>query len=390
MEHIEWITRITWTDGLIALGIFLVFFFLRRLFTAYFLKLLTKLSHLSKSRLDDALIESFRKPIAFFLLLTGIYLSLTYLPLPASWESTVTLLYKSTTVFSIGWGFYLFADATGLFFSHMNDRFNMKFNEIIVPFLSRILKFVIVVLTIFLILEQWNFHVSGLIAGLGIGGLAVAMAAKDTLSNLFGGFVLITDAPFTIGDIIQSGTIEGTVEDISFRSTRIRTIDRSLITVPNATLANQPITNLSKLEKRRVLIHIPLNLETSSSRLKKCRSRIREMLSADPIVFPEDISVHIDSITSSGINLLIQFYVRTTDYGEWMDIRERFNLTILELLNDEGVSFAAVRSQWLVAPKEEQRESADENPSVPSSRNGQTSHAEAEEQQKGSRFQSRD
>lgn len=347
MNQFDWIKDVTWTNGLTALGIFLFFIVLRKIFNQYFLKIVVKLSRRSQSQIDDKLFVAFQKPAAFFLLITGIYLGLTWLPLPPDWIGFINVIYRSAVIFAVGWGCFTFSDAISLFFDHMGNRFDMKFNEIIIPFLSRIVKVVVAILTISLILEQWNFHVSGLIAGLGIGGLAVAMAAKDTLSNFFGGLVIITDAPFTIGDYIQSGSIEGIVEDINFRSTKIRTMDQSLVTVPNSELANSPITNLSKMDKRRIFFTMPLDLKTSNEQLKKCIAHIREMLSDHPDVDQDGMLVYLDKITSTSIDLMIQFYVRTGDFEQWLKYKEKFNFAFLEIFSEEHVELATIRSQMV-------------------------------------------
>ncbi|EST11634.1 mechanosensitive ion channel family protein [Sporolactobacillus laevolacticus] len=348
MEQFNWILKITWMDGLIAATIFIVFFLARKLFSKYFLTFITRLSKFSSTPIDDALISAFRRPVSFILLFTGIYFALLYLPMPHQWKTMITLLYKSAAIFSIGWGFYIFSDAIGIFFNRMGDRFDLQFNTIIIPFLAKIMKFIVVVMSIAMILDQWNYHVTGLITGLGIGGLAIAMAAKDTLSNLFGGFVIITDAPFTIGDLIHTGSIEGIVEDINFRSTRIRTLDQALVTVPNSTLANQPITNLSKMDKRRVTFNLPLDLDTTNEQIKQCLGKIRQMLATDSEVYEERKYVYLDKITSGSMNLIIDFFVKTTDFEEWMKEKEKYNYAVLEILQDEGVELAKARSLMVV------------------------------------------
>lgn len=348
MEQFNWILKITWMDGLIAATIFIVFFLARKLFSKYFLTFITRLSKFSSTPIDDALISAFRRPVSFILLFTGIYFALLYLPMPHQWKSMITLLYKSAAIFSIGWGFYIFSDAIGIFFNRMGDHFDLQFNTIIIPFLAKIMKFIVVVMSIAMILDQWNYHVTGLITGLGIGGLAIAMAAKDTLSNLFGGFVIITDAPFTIGDLIHTGSIEGIVEDINFRSTRIRTLDQALVTVPNSTLANQPITNLSKMDKRRVTFNLPLDLDTTNEQIKQCLGKIRQMLATDSEVYEERKYVYLDKITSGSMNLIIDFFVKTTDFEEWMKEKEKYNYAVLEVLQDEGVELAKARSLMVV------------------------------------------
>ncbi|MCO7176684.1 mechanosensitive ion channel family protein [Sporolactobacillus kofuensis] len=349
----DWIVKITWLDGIISVSIVLIFFLLRKLFSKYFMNLVSRIVKLSKTPIDDALVTAFRRPITFILLCTGFYLALLYLPMPHHWKGMVTLLYKSVATFSIGWGFYIFSDAIGIFFHRMGDRYDLQFNTIVIPFLSKIMKFVVAVMTIALILDQWNYHVTGLITGLGIGGLAIAMAAKDTLSNLFGGIVIITDAPFTIGDLIQAGSIQGVVEDINFRSTRIRTADLALVTVPNSTLANSPITNLSKMDKRRVVLNLHLDPNTSNEQLKRCLAKIKQTLTADPEVYDEKKLVYLDKITSNSMDLTIDFFIKTIDFEEWLKEKEKYNYAVLEILQEEQINMATTRALVVVPAQEE-------------------------------------
>ncbi|MFT8872394.1 MAG: mechanosensitive ion channel family protein [Sporolactobacillus sp.] len=341
-QKIAWISQISWSDGLIAFGIFFLFISASILFSKYMPKLLKVLIQRSKSEIDGALLISFRKPLSLVLMASGLFLSLSYLPVPRSAMYGVTRIYSSLTTLAIGWGFYLFCNTIGLFFHQVHDHFDLQFNNILIPFLTKIGKFLVVVFTAVAILDQWNYHVTGLITGLGIGGLAIAMAAKDTLSNFFGGLVIITDAPFTIGELIQSGTIEGIVEDINFRSTKIRTADQALVTVPNSTLANQPITNMSRIGKRRVTITASLSPASNNAQLDRCLSDLRELLGGGNDIYSEGQLVYVDKISQTGIDLSIQFFTKTIDFNEWTQIKEKYNLAILHIFEQEGLDLAAV------------------------------------------------
>ncbi|MCL1631910.1 mechanosensitive ion channel family protein [Sporolactobacillus sp. CPB3-1] len=374
MEQFKWVLAITWTDGLIAFVIFGIFFLTRALFSRFFVKIVAGLTKFSKTPIDDALIGAFRRPINFILLVAGLYFALIYLPMPHQWKAFLSLVFKSSAIFSIGWGFYIFSDAIGLFFQHMGARYDFQFNTIVIPFLSKVMKFIVAVLTIAMILDQWNYHVTGLITGLGIGGLAIAMAAKDTLSNLFGGIVIITDAPFTIGDIIHTGSIEGVVEDINFRSTRIRTADLALVTVPNSTLANAPITNLSKMDKRRIFFNLPISLATNNEQIRRCLERIRQMLDADTDVFQERKNIYLDKIASDNMNLLIDFFLKTTDFDDWMKTKEKYNYAVLEILHDEGIELAMNRS-LMIMPETKQAAFSKQNNDIEQNHGQGRSHS---------------
>lgn len=333
----HWISHTNYYHVGIAVAIIVIFFVISQLFTRYFLKLMTKIATKTKSRVDDAIVNSFQKPVELFLTSTGFYLGLTYLSLPGSWIHLITEFYRTLIIIFIGWGFFLFSNAIGLFFNHIGNRLNIRFEKIVIPFLTKMIKFIVVVLTISIIAAEWGYHVSGLVAGLGLGGLAIALAAKDTLSNLIGGLVIITETPFTIDDWIKTPSVEGTVEDISFRSTKIRTFEQAIVTVPNSTLANEPITNWSKMGKRRIFFNLQLDIHTPKEKLLSCTEAIRDMLKKSEDIDPDLIYVHFYQFSTSSLDLQLYFFTKTTFYNEWLDVKETVNAEILGILENHNI-----------------------------------------------------
>ena len=191
-----------------------------------------------------------------------------------------------------------------------------------------------------IIAQEWGYDVNGFVAGLGIGGLAFALAAQDSLSNFFGGIVIILDKPFSIGDWILTPNVEGTVEDINFRSTKVRTFAHALVTVPNATLAKNPITNWSKMGRRRITFNLGVTYTTPKEKLAKCVAGIETMLRTHEEIHPETIFVTFDSFNSSSLHIFIYCFTNTTAWGEFLKVKENVNFKILEILEQEGVSVA--------------------------------------------------
>jgi MscS family membrane protein len=157
---------------------------------------------------------------------------------------------------------------------------------------------------------------------------------------MFGGMVIFLDKPFTIGDWISTPSVEGTVEDITFRSTKIRTFAHALVTVPNATLANEPITNWSRMGKRRITFHLGVTYTTSRSKLEKCVQAIRAMLEEHPGIHKETIFVYFERFNESSLDIFLYFFTNTTDWKEYLSIREDVNFKIMQILEQEGVSVA--------------------------------------------------
>src|SRR5690625_1589064 len=216
----------------------------------------------------------------------------------------------------------------------------MQVDQILIPFISRGIRVVIVAIGISIIAEIFNYNISGFVAGLGLGGLAVALAAQEVLANLFGGFVIITEKPFTIGDWILTPSVEGTVEDISFRSTKVRTFAQALVTVPNATLANEAITNWSEMGKRQITFNLHLTYDTPKESIERVVQSIRDLLKNHPEIHQETIFVSVDEYQEDGLAILLYFFTTTTDWGKYLEIREEINLAMLEIIEQEGAQIA--------------------------------------------------
>lgn len=218
--------------------------------------------------------------------------------------------------------------------------FNREVNKILIPFLSKILKFIVLALAFVAIASTWGYDVNGFIAGLGLGGLAFALAAKDLLANIFSGIIIITDKPFSIGDWIKTSEIEGTIEDINFRSTKIRAFDQALVTVPNSNLVNAPIVNLTNRSLRRITFQLKVRYDTPVYKLKVCIDKIEDLLRSHPQVDQKTIFVKFDSFGNSGLEIFLYFFTTTTVWGEYLTIKQDINLKIMEIMEHEGVAFA--------------------------------------------------
>lgn len=323
-----------------AVAIYLIFFIIQKIFTGYFLKIILKLTTKTKSNLDDQVINSFKGPLNIFILLLGLYFGFRELPFTLHTQTVFNKMIRSLFVIIIGWGFINLTAVTHELFSRVGKRFNIKFDQILIPFLTKFFKFVIIALVFTIVAGEWGFNINGFITGLGLGGLAVALAARDTLSNLFGGMVIITENPFTIGDWIKTPSVEGTVEDITFRSTKIRTFSQALVTVPNSTLANEPITNWSKMGKRRITFNLKLNIHTPREKIVTCTNEISDMLKNNEAIDEETIFVNFSDFSTSSLDLFLYFFTKTTNWEIWLKIKEEVNLQIMEILEKNKVEIA--------------------------------------------------
>lgn len=207
-------------------------------------------------------------------------------------------------------------------------------------FLAKIIKTIIYTIAVFLVIQELGFDLKGLVAGLGIGTVVITLAAQDTAKNLFGGLVIYLDKPFKVGDYIQLSTYTGTVEEITFRSTAIRTLDNSLLHIPNSEVSAVAITNWSEIEKRRYFTSLVLTLETPLSKVEKVRVEIEDMLKEEAEIYSDSISVKFQNILGNGIEIVVVAYTSITDYAQFLKLKEQLNYRVLQILEDNKVQLA--------------------------------------------------
>ncbi|MGG3622779.1 mechanosensitive ion channel family protein [Bacillus gobiensis] len=347
---------LTWDNTVqvgISLLILLVFLLLRKLFTKYLFSFIVKLTGKSKRTIFvNHVVLAFEKPVRWFFVILGIYLTVQYAPFIDGQTTLISRLFRSSIIVLLTWGLFNLVSTSSFIFSKFNRRSDSEMEDILTPFLSRITRFILVALSLSIIAQEFDYDVNGFVAGLGIGGLAFALAAQDSIANFFGGVIIITEKPFNIGDYISTPSVEGSVEDISFRSTRIRTGAMSLVTVPNKTLANEPITNISKMGKRQITFSLLIDFETPKENMTSAIKRIKEMLDAHDGIHDELIMVHFNQFQDGNLNLFFNFYTKTTAWVEHLNIRQDVNYKIIEILAEEQVELA-YPSQTLFIKQEE-------------------------------------
>ena len=226
----------------------------------------------------------------------------------------------------------------------MIKKFEEKISKPLVDWTLRGLKILIFILGIVAILELWGIKVGPVIAGLGLFGVAVALGAQDLFENLISGIMILMERRFTIGDVILvSGEVEGVVEQIGFRSTLVRRFDSTPVMVPNFKFAEQSVTNYSKRHHRRIRWLIGLEYRTSIDQLKKIRDELTHLIKNDKDFAKNDNTsffVRIDSFSDSSIDLLIQAFTLTNDWGEYLKIKEKLAVNIMEIVENNKAGFA--------------------------------------------------
>ncbi|MGW8286558.1 MAG: mechanosensitive ion channel family protein, partial [Candidatus Deferrimicrobiaceae bacterium] len=205
---------------------------------------------------------------------------------------------------------------------------------------TRLLGLVLAIALLVVGSDMLGLHAYGIIAGLGVGGLAIALAAQPNIENLIGGFSLFADKPVRVGDFCKYGDDVGTVEAIGIRSTRIRGVDRTLTTIPNATLSKMPIVNLTLRDRMLLKTVIGLRYETTPEQLRHVVAKLRELLLAHPMVTPEPSRVRFAGFDNSALNVEVFAYVGTKDWNEFLGVQEDIYLRMIDVVAASGTSFA--------------------------------------------------
>lgn len=235
---------------------------------------------------------------------------------------------------------YYAVEAIGKVMAHYTKKTESLMDDQLVPFVTKSLKVLVVILGVLLVLQNFGLNVMSLLAGLGLGGLALALAAQDTAANVFGSITILLDQPFKVGDWVKIKDIEGTVEDIGFRSTRIRTFYNSRVTVPNSIMAKENIDNMGARPARRVRQILGLAYETPPDRIEEFCSRVRFLLNQNHIVVPNSVIVSFTGFAESSLNILVNCNIQVSLGTEELAFQQNIYLEILKIAAEMKVDFA--------------------------------------------------
>ena len=341
-----------------VLGILFLALLLKKIIAHLFTKTIFKAAQKTSSKMDDILLRNLNKPAEFLVLVLGCYLSVEILQLPTEPTDVDKLARNALQVlftFNLAWFCYNTVSLLEHWLGHWARRTESTLDDHLVPFIRKTLRVFIVFLAILMLVQNLGYSISGLLASLGLGGLAVALAAKDSLSNIFGSIMILLDRPFTIGDWIKADDLEGTVEEIGFRSTRIRTFAKTLITVPNSTLMNMSIDNFSRMPKRRIKLTIGITYDTNPQQMRQAVAAIKQMLREHPAIDQDFFLVNFTNFGASSLDIMVYCFTTSTIWGEYLDAREDVCLKIMETLGQLGLEIA-FPSQTVYLPDLEKKQ----------------------------------
>ncbi len=330
----EWVFRILLTA--VVFGLVLL---LRRVITWIILAPLRAFTKRTESELDDAIFRVVQSATGYIVVALALLLSTAILSVGDFELIFIQRLARTLIIVGIGVALY---ESVALFErdSLLIDAVGLRIDQELFPFIRTGLRIILIAVVLVIIIQEWGYDVSGLIAGLGLGGLAFSLAAQDTVSNLFGFSTIVGDRPFVVGEYIITSDAEGIVERVGVRSTRIRTLDQSVIIVPNNKLANSAITNWSRTPYRRFNFTIGVTYDTNAAQMQTLLARLRELLTSHELVQQNSIVVRFTDFGSSSLDVLVRCNVNTPNWNDWTAEREQLNLHIMDVVEELGLSMA--------------------------------------------------
>jgi len=325
------------SEIIIALAIFLFFLFLRGIFSKFIVKRLEKYVSKTTNKFDNSLVSSMEGPTKFFPIVLGFFVSTSYL---TTEHSAVDLINRSLITILIFWTFHQVIGPLSTVVKSVGGLLSRD----LINWIIKAIKVLILILGAAAVLELWGIKIGPIIAGLGLFGVAVALGAQDLFKNLISGILVLVERRFQVGEwIFVEGVIEGTVESIGFRSTVVRRFDKSLATIPNFQFAENAVINNSQITNRRINWVIGLEYKTTSEQLKNIKDQIEDYIknskdfstSVDTI-----LSVKIDQFAASSIDIKLICFTKTTQYLEWMNVKDTLAIEIKNIVEKNKASFA--------------------------------------------------
>lgn len=334
------VTAVQVVDLLIAIGIILFF----RIFSSSFSYIIIRMFKIKEKKSKSIKESAFYNPLKIFFVILGFYLAIVFLKVPLNiTDDIMFVVYKAFIIIStIAFAKGLAASFTpkSSLYEKIKEKTSKDIEDSMFDFILKIIRVVIYIIAGFIVITALGINLNGLVAGLGIGGVILTLAAQDTAKNIFAGLIVFLDKPFIVGDWIQVDKFEGTVEDITFRSTRVRTFENSLVNIPNAIIANASIINWSKMEKRRYRTNLCIELDTPLEKLEKFKQRVEDMLQTRDAIYDDSIVVKFDNITDNGLNVLISSYTHSVDFNSYLAEKEDINYKIMKILQEENIGLA--------------------------------------------------
>jgi MscS family membrane protein len=331
LAHWQWLA---------ILALILAGLVLGKLVTYLFQKFLGTCINRARIGTVDEALQAAERPLGFCVASLLWLAGLRFLNLPIPVYAWLAFGTKVLAVAAVSIAAYRAVNVLTAYLAHLASLTASVMDDLLVPLVGKTLKIFIAVFGVVMVAEQLGFDVTKMLVGLGIGGLAVALASKDTVENLFGSFTVILDRPFKIGDWVKIGDVEGSVEEVGFRSTRIRTFADSLVTIPNSKLVSASIENFGLRRRRRLRTTLALTYATPAAKVEGFCEGIRELVRRHPCTWKENYLVYFAAYGPSSLDIMVSCYFDVPDYSSELREKARLYLDILRLARRLDVEFA--------------------------------------------------
>jgi len=333
---------------LLAVLALLVIWLLRRILTWLFVAPLRRYTRKNSIQWGESLLEAVIPPVRALVFALGLYVVASILELDPETRVFADHLIRTLVIIAIFLVIYRVMDVLTESSPRLYRVSRIDVEDRLLPFVRTGVKVVILAVLLVIVIGEWGYNVSGLIAGLGLGGLAVSLAAQDTIANLFGFSAIVGDRPFVVGEYIKTPDVEGTVEHVGLRSTRVRQPDQAYVTIPNSKLVSSAVLNWSRLSKRWLNTTMRIEYTATSRQLEALLERLRAMLAARERVEPDSIVVFFTNFGEQALEVLVRCYIPIADWVEFSREKEAINLEILRIVEDLGLSLAVPnRPMWV-------------------------------------------
>ena len=324
----------------IALGIVIIF----RLLSSFISKIIIKILRINKKEKIDVKKNPFYKPLRTIFTFIGVYIALHFLKetiaISVELQAIMNKALKLVMIIFVAKAFGEGLDEKEGLFTKIKTKSNKELDPGTRRGILKAIKIIIYIIAAFMVISELGYNISGFVTSLGIGGVVITLAAQDTAKSLIGGALIILDKPFKVGDYIKVGTFEGIVEEITFRSTNIRTLENSVLHIPNSEMSISAIINYSEMEKRRYFSRLTLELNTKLEKVEEVKNQIQQMLQSKTDIIQDSVNVKFENISTNGIDLLIIAYINEINYGKFLEVKEQINYSIMTILQNEGVELA--------------------------------------------------
>lgn len=327
-------------QGLLALLVVLIGFAARGLISRWLIDVLKRLAKRSETTFDDAVVDALAGPMKLVPVIVALFFSLNILQIGDQGTLRGHQFVQSLVVIALFWALH---NAVGPL-SHALQGVRNALTPVMIDWMTKALRIVFIIVGAAAVLQVWDIPVAGIVAGLGLFGVAIGLGAQDLFKNLIAGILILTEKRFLPGDWVKvDGVVEGTVEEINFRSTVVRRFDKGPVYVPNSKLSDSAATNFSRMTHRRTYWIIGVRYDTTVEQLKEIRDKVLAYVETHPeyAQAPEvSTFMRVDSFGPSSIDFMLYCFTKTTNWGEWLRLKEELAFFIKDTVEGAGTEFA--------------------------------------------------